>query len=104
MKNINEKIQTLVDSRKIFIFMNGTPYSPACDYSQRAIDLLKLNSVDIESIGYFNALDDKVIKDGVKVFSSWPTIPQLYVSGVFIGGSDMMLEMNEDGELSKILA
>ena len=59
--------------------------------------------MDIENIGYFNVLEDEEIRNGIKSFSSWPTIPQLYVDGVFIGGSDIMLEMHEDGELAKIL-
>jgi monothiol glutaredoxin len=98
-----EKIQNLVDSKKIFLFMKGDPYAPACGFSARAINLLRANSVDIDTIGYFNVLEDEEIRNGIKVFSSWPTIPQLYVDGVFIGGSDIMLEMHEDGELAKVL-
>ena len=83
--------------------MKGEPHSPACGFSLKAINLLKANGVDIDSIGYFNVLESEEIRNGVKIFSSWPTIPQLYVEGVFIGGSDIMLEMHEDEELSDLL-
>lgn len=101
--NAQEKIQELVNSNKIFLFMKGEPYAPACGFSARAISLLKANGVDIDKIGFFNVLEDEGIRNGIKTFSSWPTIPQLYIDAVFIGGSDIMTEMHEDGELGTLL-
>ena len=101
--NAQDKIKELVESKKIFLFMKGEPYAPACGFSARAISLLKANGVNIDEMGYFNVLEDEEIRSGIKTFSSWPTIPQLYVDSVFIGGSDIMMEMHEDGELAQVL-
>lgn len=99
--NTNEKIQELINSNKVFLFMKGTPENPQCGFSARAISLLRANGV--KSIGYFDVLSDDSIRNGIKVFSAWPTIPQLYVKNEFIGGSDIMLEMHESGELESLL-
>ncbi len=94
------RIQTLVDSNDVLLFMKGTPLFPQCGFSSRAVSILSHLGVEF---GTVDVLQDQEVRQGIKVFSDWPTIPQLYVKGEFVGGSDIMMEMYESGELSQLL-
>ncbi len=96
----NARIQSLVDSNAVLLFMKGTPLFPQCGFSNRAVSILNHLGVEFESV---DVLQDQEIRQGIKAFSDWPTIPQLYIKGEFIGGSDIMMEMHESGELSQLL-
>lgn len=103
MSNTQERIAQLVQSNDITLFMKGTASFPQCGFSGRAIQILKACGVDTKSITTVNVLEDPEIRQGIKEFSNWPTIPQLYVKGEFVGGSDIMMEMYESGELQKVI-
>jgi monothiol glutaredoxin len=92
-----------VKSHDIVLFMKGSASFPMCGFSGRAIQILKAVGVDTKGITTVNVLDDPEIRQGIKEYSNWPTIPQLYVKGQFIGGSDIMMEMYESGELQQIV-
>ncbi|MBS0504896.1 MAG: Grx4 family monothiol glutaredoxin [Proteobacteria bacterium] len=94
------RIQELVSANDVLLFMKGTPLFPQCGFSSRAIAILDHLGVDYESV---DVLQDQAIRQGIKTFSDWPTIPQLYVKGEFVGGSDIMMEMYESGELAELL-
>lgn len=96
----NARIQSLVDSNAVLLFMKGTPLFPQCGFSNRAVSILNHLGVEFESV---DVLQDQDVRQGIKAFSDWPTIPQLYVKGEFIGGSDIMMEMYESGELAQLL-
>jgi monothiol glutaredoxin len=98
---VQDRIQTLVDSNDVLLFMKGSPLFPQCGFSSRAIAILNHLGVEFESV---DVLQDQGIRQGIKAFSDWPTIPQLYVKGEFVGGSDIMMEMYESGELAQLLA
>jgi len=98
--DINEKIKELVDKNDVFLFMKGTPETPQCGFSLAVANVLKHLSVKFESI---NVLENEEIRQGIKTYSDWPTIPQLYIKGKFVGGSDIVKEMFEKGELKTIL-
>lgn len=93
-------IQSLVDGNDVLLFMKGTPLFPQCGFSNRAVSILNHLGVSFESV---DVLQDQAVRQGIKEFSDWPTIPQLYVKGEFIGGSDIMMEMYESGELAQLL-
>jgi monothiol glutaredoxin len=97
-----EFIQKTVTDNTVVLFMKGTAQFPQCGFSGKAIQLLKANGV--KEMVTINVLEDDEVRQAVKDFSNWPTIPQLYVNGEFIGGSDIMAEMNANGELSKLFA
>ncbi len=99
--NTMERIQTMISSSPIFLFMKGIPEFPQCGFSANIISIL--NSLDIEYQA-FDVLSDMDIRQGIKEFSNWPTIPQLYVKGEFIGGSDIVAEMYQSGDLQKLIA
>ena len=103
MSNTQERIAELVQSNDITLFMKGTASFPQCGFSGRAVQILKACGVDTKTIKTVNVLEDQEIRQGIKEFSNWPTIPQLYVKGEFIGGSDIMMEMYESGELQKTI-
>lgn len=88
-----------VEGNKVFLFMKGTPSEPMCGFSAQVVMLLKEYGVDFQSR---NVLDDWDIREGVKKFTNWPTIPQLYVEGKFVGGCDILMEMHRKGELKKV--
>jgi monothiol glutaredoxin len=90
-----------VTDNPVVLFMKGTAQFPQCGFSGRAIALLKANGV--KSLVTVNVLEDDEVRQGVKEYANWPTVPQLYVNGEFIGGSDILAELNENGELKKIL-
>ena len=103
MSDVQQRIDQLVKSNEVVLFMKGNANFPMCGLSGRAIQLLKASGVDTKTMTTFNVLDDADIRQGIKEYSNWPTIPQLYVKGEFVGGSDIMSEMYESGELSKLL-
>ena len=99
--DIQEQIKQQVERNPILLFMKGTPAMPQCGFSQRAVQLLQACGATFESV---NVLADDTVRDGVKRFSNWPTIPQLYINGKFVGGSDIMMELYQKGELEKMVA
>tara|TARA_B100001057_G_scaffold52236_1_gene46374 strand:+ start:815 stop:1150 length:336 start_codon:yes stop_codon:yes gene_type:complete len=92
-------IQSHIDNNEVCLFMKGTPDAPQCGFSMAVTNMLKILEVNYKSI---NVLEDQNIREGIKVFSDWPTIPQLYIKKEFIGGCDIVKEMYENGELKKI--
>jgi monothiol glutaredoxin len=94
------EIQKAIDSSEVMLFMKGTPLFPQCGFSARVVQILKHSGVQFASV---NVLEDPEIRDGIKTFSNWPTIPQLYVKGEFVGGCDIITEMYQSGELSALL-
>ncbi len=97
-----QRIADIVKSSDVVLFMKGTAQFPMCGFSGRAIQLLK--ACGVTKPATVNVLEDPQIREGIKEFSNWPTIPQLYVKGEFIGGSDIMMEMYENGELQQVLS
>mgnify|MGYP001404405495 FL=1 len=95
------RIGEIVSGSDVVLFMKGTPYFPQCGFSSRAIAILDRLGVEYASV---DVLQDAEVRAGIKEFSDWPTIPQLYVKGEFIGGSDIMMEMYEAGELGELMA
>ena len=93
-------IQDYIDNNKICLFMKGTPDAPQCGFSMAVANILKLLEVKFEGI---NVLEDQTVREGIKTFSDWPTIPQLYINKEFVGGCDIIKEMYESGELKKVL-
>ena len=104
MSDVQQRIDQLVKSHDIVLFMKGTASFPLCGFSGRAVQILKACGVDPRTLTTVNVLEDPEIRQGIKDYSNWPTIPQLYVKGEFIGGSDIMMEMYESGELQQLLA
>jgi len=98
--DISEKIKELLEKNSVFLFMKGTPEIPQCGFSLAVANVLKHLNVKFESI---NVLENEEIRRGIKTYSDWPTIPQLYVKGKFVGGSDIVKEMFEKGELKTLL-
>lgn len=99
--SIQEQIDRLVHEHDIVLFMKGTPQFPQCGFSQRVAAILDSYGVDYVHV---NVLLDPAVREGIKAYANWPTIPQLYVKGEFIGGCDIVSEMHEDGELKALLA
>ena len=101
---MTDEAQTRIDStvkgNDVVLFMKGTPLFPQCGFSSRAVAILEHLGVTYESV---DVLQDQGVRQGIKEYSDWPTIPQLYVKGEFVGGSDIMMEMYESGELSQLL-
>ncbi len=97
---IKEQIQNTIDKNNIVLFMKGTPDAPQCGFSMAVSNILKVSKVDFTGV---NVLANENLREGIKVFSDWPTIPQLYVKGEFIGGCDIVKEMYENGELKEVL-
>ncbi len=103
MSDTQQRIDELVKHNEIVLFMKGNASFPQCGFSGRAIQILKACGVDPKVVKTVNVLEDDEIRAGIKEYSNWPTIPQLYVKGEFIGGSDIMMEMYENGELQQAL-
>lgn len=103
MQAIQEDIDQLVKAHDIVLFMKGTASFPMCGFSGRAVQILKACGVDTKALKTVNVLEDDAIRQGIKDYSQWPTIPQLYVKGEFVGGSDIMMEMYESGELHQVI-
>ena len=103
MTDTRQRIEDLVKTNDIVLFMKGSASFPQCGFSGRAVQILKACGVEQDKIATVNVLEDQEIRQGIKDYSQWPTIPQLYIKGEFIGGSDIMMEMYESGELKKLL-
>ena len=99
--NAKEFIKDTISKNNIVLFMKGTAQFPQCGFSSNVIETLK--KIGVNNIATVNVLDDQDVREGIKEFSSWPTIPQLYINGEFIGGSDIINEMFENGELKELL-
>ena len=97
---INKKIDNLISENEVCLFMKGTPDSPQCGFSMAVSNVLKHLNVNFKGI---NVLEDENLRQGIKDYSDWPTIPQLYIKKEFIGGCDIIKEMYENGELTKLL-
>ena len=98
-----QRIDDLVKNNEVVLFMKGNASFPMCGFSGRAVQILKASGVDPRSLATVNVLEDEAIRQGIKDYSQWPTIPQLSVKGEFVGGSDIMMEMYESGELQQLI-
>ncbi|MEO8082094.1 MAG: Grx4 family monothiol glutaredoxin [Caldimonas sp.] len=101
MSDVQKRIDDLVKGHRVVLFMKGTSQFPMCGFSGRAIQILK--ACGLSDLTTVNVLEDQEIREGIKAYANWPTIPQLYVNGEFVGGSDIMTEMYEAGELHQAL-
>ena len=101
MSDVQQRIDEVVKNNRVVLFMKGTAQFPMCGFSGRAIQILK--ACGVEDVKTVNVLEDDGIRQGIKAYSNWPTIPQLYVNGEFVGGSDIMTEMYQAGELQHAL-
>ena len=101
--NTQQRIEQLVKGHDLVLFMKGDAHFPMCGFSGRAIQILKAVGVDTGALTTVNVLEDEAIRQGIKDYSRWPTIPQLYVKGEFIGGSDILMEMFQSGELKQLM-
>jgi monothiol glutaredoxin len=99
-EDVHARIDDLVKTNRIVLFMKGSPLFPQCGFSSRAVAILQHLGAEFESV---DVLQDQGIRQGIKAYSDWPTIPQLYVDGEFVGGSDIMMEMYESGELAQLV-
>ena len=99
-EEIKKLIQNEIDNNEVCLFMKGTPDAPQCGFSMAVSNMLKILEVKFKGI---NVLENQEIREGIKVFSDWPTIPQLYIKKEFVGGCDIVKEMYESGELKKVL-
>lgn len=100
MSDAQEKIKNLVDSNKIMVFMKGSKLMPMCGFSNNVVQILNTLGVPYETV---DVLENPDVRQGIKEFSNWPTIPQVYINGEFIGGSDIMIEMYQKGELQQLV-
>ncbi len=104
MQDTQQKITELLKSHPVVLFMKGNASFPQCGFSGRAIQILKACGVDPKTLKTINVLEDDAMRQGIKEYSQWPTVPQLYVKGEFVGGSDIMMEMYESGEMQQLLS
>jgi monothiol glutaredoxin len=100
MNIIQEKIKEYIDKNDVVLFMKGSPDFPQCGFSANVVGILKYLGIEFES---YNVLEDDQLREGIKVFSDWPTIPQIYIKKEFIGGADILKEMLENGEIESLL-
>jgi len=100
-KKIKEQIDRLIKSSKVFMFMKGTPEEPMCGFSAKAVEVLNNGKIKFET---FDVYSDEDVRAGIKEYSKWPTIPQIFINGKFIGGSDILVAMAEKGELGKMIS
>lgn len=100
MSDATKTIQDTVEQNRVVLFMKGTKNFPQCGFSSRAVEILKKCGAEFKDV---NVLADPAIRQGIKDFSNWPTIPQIYIGGKFVGGSDILNEMYQSGELQKLL-
>ena len=103
MSDTQQRIDQLVKTSDIVLFMKGNASFPQCGFSGRAVQILKACGVDPKQLATVNVLEDEEVRQGIKDYANWPTIPQLYIGGEFVGGSDIMMEMYESGELQQVL-
>ncbi len=99
-EKLKKRIEELVHSSKVFLFMKGTPEMPECGFSMRVTQVLNQLKISFKS---FNILSDETVRQGIKEYANWPTIPQLYINGEFVGGCDIVEEMARKGELQKLV-
>lgn len=102
MSDVQQQIDALVKGHRVVLFMKGTAQFPMCGFSGRAVQVLK--ACGVQDLTTVNVLEDEAIRQGIKDYAQWPTIPQLYVGGEFVGGSDIMMEMYQSGELQQLLS
>ena len=102
MSDVQQRIDDLVKGNRVVLFMKGNAQFPQCGFSGRAVQILK--ACGVTELKTVNVLEDEGIRQGIKEYANWPTIPQLYVNGEFVGGSDIMMEMYESGELQPLLS
>lgn len=102
MDEVLKRIDDMVKGHRVVLFMKGTAQFPMCGFSGRAVQILKACGAD--DLVTFNVLEDEAVRQGIKDYAQWPTIPQLYINGEFVGGSDIMMEMYQSGELQQALA
>jgi monothiol glutaredoxin len=100
MSDVQDTIRDTVTTHRVVLFMKGTKNFPQCGFSARAVEVLKQCGAEFKDV---NVLTDPAIREGIKAFSSWPTIPQIYIDGKFVGGSDILMELFQSGELQKLL-
>ena len=100
-ENVRERIQGIIDGNDVVLFMKGTKHFPQCGFSATVVEVLRRSGSEFQDI---NVLEDPAIRQGIKDFTNWPTIPQLYVRGKFVGGCDIIREMFEKGELDQVLS
>ena len=102
MSDVQQRIDSIVKGDRVVLFMKGTAQFPQCGFSGRAIQVLKASGV--QTLKTVNVLEDNEIRQGIKDYANWPTIPQLYIDGEFVGGSDIMMEMYQSGELQQLIS
>jgi monothiol glutaredoxin len=100
--SVQQRIDDLVKSNRVVLFMKGTAQSPMCGFSGRSVQIL--NACNVTDLVTVNVLEDEEVRQGIKDYANWPTIPQLYVKGEFVGGSDILMEMFQAGELQSLLS
>ena len=100
MSDVQNRIREMVEKNKVLLFMKGTKSFPQCGFSNAVVEVLKREGIPFETV---NVLADPEIREGIKQYSNWPTIPQLYIAGKFLGGCDIVTEMHSSGELDKEL-
>ena len=98
---LKQQIESLINSKKVFLFMKGTPENPACGFSMRITQILQNLNVEFDS---FDIFSNQEVRQGIKDYSNWPTIPQLFINGKFIGGCDIVEQLQQSGELQKLIA
>ncbi|MBF2002435.1 MAG: Grx4 family monothiol glutaredoxin [Synechococcales cyanobacterium C42_A2020_086] len=99
-QTVQQRIDDLVQQNKIMVFMKGTKLMPQCGFSNNVVQILNMLAVPYET---FNVLEDDEVRQGIKEYSNWPTIPQVYINGEFVGGSDIMIELYQKGELQQMV-
>ncbi|CCH66915.1 Uncharacterized monothiol glutaredoxin ycf64-like [Richelia intracellularis HH01] len=100
ISEVKEKIDTLIEQNKILVFMKGTKLMPQCGFSNNVVQILNSLGINFETV---DILEDNEIRQGIKEYSNWPTIPQVYINGEFVGGSDIMIELYQKGELQQMV-
>lgn len=100
-EELKKRIDEAIASHRVVIFMKGTPHFPMCGFSRAAVETLQ--AAGATEVAAFNVLADPELREGIKVYSNWPTIPQVYIDGKFIGGSDILRELHERGELARLV-
>lgn len=101
-EELKKRIDEMVQGHKVVLFMKGSPHFPMCGFSRSAVETLQ--AAGATEVAAYNVLQDPELREGIKAYSSWPTIPQIYIGGQFIGGSDILLELHERGELAPMIA
>jgi len=100
-EELKNKIEGLIKSNKVFLFMKGTPQNPKCGFSMKVCEELRKNNIEFDSC---DVLSDEEIRQGIKEYSDWPTIPQLYINGNFVGGADIVVQMSDSDDLKELVS